>query len=85
MEHNEVKAILIADENKINKTNYYDNLELKYLVVANENLDINKNGDNETSQEQKLFSKKQLKERADNLFAIDNFDIIKEKTIFHII
>lgn len=82
VEHNKVKAILIADENKINKTNYYDNLELKYLVVANENLDINKNGDNETSQEQKLFSKKQLKERADNLFAIDNFDIIKEKTIY---
>lgn len=55
VEHNEVKAILIADENKINKTNYYDNLELKYLVVANENLDINKNGDNESSQEQKFF------------------------------
>ena len=40
VEHNHLKVVLIADENKIGKLNYEDNKELKYLTVLNEHIDF---------------------------------------------
>ena len=40
VEHNHLKIVLIADENKMGKLNYEDNKELKYLTVLNEHIDF---------------------------------------------
>lgn len=89
VEHNNVKAILIADETKINNNHIEDNIELKYLVASDNNIKI----DLKTKTIDDIFNKKEdeddnnynietIKTRAKLLFdKRTKYDEIKEKLI----
>ena len=39
VEHDGMKVIIVANQKEIGKRTYFENLELKYLVAAHENID----------------------------------------------
>lgn len=49
VEHDGMKVIIVANQKEIGKRTYFENLELKYLVAAHENIDFEK------SQKKSLF------------------------------
>lgn len=89
VEHNNCKAIIVADEEKIGNTNFSNNLELKYLLSTSDKIDFeNKQAkkyswDNKTSNENDIkISKDELLLRTKKLFSQDNiYKEIKEKLI----
>ena len=42
VEHDGMKVIIVANQKEIGKRTYFENLELKYLVAAHENIDFEK-------------------------------------------
>ena len=94
VEHNNAKVIIVADENKIGKTNYQNNLELKYLIALSNNFKIeNKNEKSNNSlfsqdiNDTKLqFTKDDIIERSKYICSEDSiYSEIKEKLIGKII
>ena len=71
VEHNNVKAILIADEDKIGKINFEKNLELKYITVLSDNLSVDskENGSSKTK-----INKEELEERVNSIFTNDSYN-----------
>lgn len=82
VEHNNVKAILIADEDKIGKINFEENLELKYITVLSDNLfvDSKENVGNNTK-----INKEELEKRVNHIFTNNGYNGIKEKLIGKVI
>ncbi len=95
VEHNNIKVIIVADENKIGKVNYQNNLELKYLIALSDNIKIEdkkKKKDswlpsNEQNQNTMLqFTKDEIIQRTKYLFNEDSiYNEIKEKLIGKVI
>ena len=94
VEQNNIKVIIVADENKIGKVNYSKNLELKHLVALSDNIkmeDKQKKKDflisNETNKNMKLqFTKEEVIARTKYLFGEDTlYNEIKEKLIGKVI
>lgn len=94
VEQNNIKVIIVADENKIGKVNYSKNLELKHLVALSDNIkmeDKQKKKDflisNETNKNMKLqFTKEEVIARIKYLFGEDTlYNEIKEKLIGKVI
>lgn len=80
VEHNNVKCILVANENEIYKTQS-ENLELKILTVANDKIEFYDNDRRSNKTNEKLNSN-DLKNRIDYLYNANNkYKIIKEKVI----
>lgn len=80
-EQNNIKVVLIANEEEINYTQFYNNLPEKYMLTLNEKIDFNKlSTDNNQKKEQ--LDKEQLIDRVHYLFSIkDLYTKTKEKTI----
>lgn len=95
VEHNNVKVIIVADENKIGKVNYESNLELKYITALSENFKIvdkkkEKNSwDNSKPQNSNTkfeITKEEIINRAKHLYSEDSiYNEVKEKLIGKII
>lgn len=86
VEHNNVKVILIADEEKIGKLNYNEHLELKYIATQNNlvyyETEPNKTVRNFGKTQQNKLTIDEIKERADKLFGVNmHYNEIKEKLI----
>ena len=91
VEHNDVKVIIIADETKIGKNNSENNIELKYLVAANDNIDIEIEKENkdvnyifekEVNEQNNGYQKNDIVDRAKALFDRRTlYEEIKEKLI----
>lgn len=90
VEHNNVKVIIVADENKIGKINYQNNLELKYLVALLDNFKIeNKNEKSNNflstqniNNSKSQFTKEEIIERTKYIFSENStYSEIKEKLI----
>lgn len=90
VEHNQLKVILIADEEKIGKLDFENNKELKYLTVLSENIDF------QESEKKDILGQKipdtgkitvdEIKKRTTTLFNENVFyNEIKEKLIGHTI
>lgn len=86
VEHNHLKIVLIADENKMGKLNYEDNKELKYLTVLNEHIDFQQTekkdimGNPQTNSA--TFTIEDIENRSKMLFRENTFyNEIKEKLI----
>lgn len=91
VEHNNVKVILVADEEKIGNSNYENNLELKYLVSLSSNITLEKKDDLKKSfgikeEQNKKLSKEQLKKITKDIFDEDAiYKEVKEKVIGKVI
>ena len=86
VEHNHLKVVLIADENKIGKLNYEDNKELKYLTVLNEHIDFQQTEKKDImgnhQQGNTTFTIEDIENRSKMLFRENIFyNEIKEKLI----
>ncbi len=90
VEHNKLKVILIADEEKIGKLDFENNKELKYLTVLSDNIDF------QESEKKDILGQKipdtgkitvdEIKKRTATLFNENVFyNEIKEKLIGHTI
>lgn len=85
VEHKDVKVIIIANENEINKLNYDNNYELKVLSCLNETIDFE--DDNQTtnyhiSKNNNKITIDKLKNRIDFLYEENKkYKAIKEKLI----
>lgn len=85
VEHNKTKIIIVANQKEIQKNAYWENQELKYLVVANRNIDfddrtikINGNKDAENT----MVTVNTIKDRVNKLFGQDvPYEKVKEKLI----
>lgn len=81
IEHNDIKIILVANQKEIGKMNFSRALEQKYLVVADERMELEEKG-NKKKEGAVSFTKEQIVRRAEELFAGDNFyKEVKEKLI----
>lgn len=83
VEHNNIKVILVANENEIGKMNVPKDLPQKYLVALNENVNVDGISTSKNDDKGKeSFTKEQLIQRTDKLFAEDLlYDKVKEKLI----
>lgn len=87
VEHNHLKVVLIADENKIGKLNYEDNKELKYLTVLNKHIDFQQtektnNIIDNVPKNNEQFTVEDIEKRSKMLFRENIFyNEIKEKLI----
>ena len=74
VEHNNIKVIIVADEDKIGKINYQTNLELKYLISLSDNIKIEDNKEknnswvNHQNDAKPQFTKEEIIERAKYIF-----------------
>lgn len=92
VEHNNIKVIIVADEDKIGKINYQTNLELKYLISLSDNIKIEDNKEknnswvNHQNDAKPQFTKEEIIERAKYIFNENIiYNEIKEKLIGKII
>lgn len=92
VEHNDIKVIIVADETKIGKVNYENNLELKYMLALSDKIDlVDKNKkkytwDSSTNDKSSTFTKDEIVKRTKKIFNEDNlYNEIKEKLIGKII
>ena len=80
-EQNNIKVILIANEEEINHIQYYNNLPEKYMLALNKKINFDKLSTDDNTKKEKL-DKEQLTERIHYLFsAKDLYAKTKEKTI----
>ena len=94
VEHEELKVILVANQKEIGKESYIKNMELKYLVAANQNIDFE--SQSETQQILDMYTKKNkqdkqiaepvsigvIENRINRLFGQDvMYERIKEKLV----
>lgn len=92
VEHNNIKVIIVADETKIGKVSYDNNLELKYMFVLSDNLDLNEHQNdnysfgNSKTEKKTAFTKDEVIQRAKKIFNEDSiYNEIKEKLIGKVI
>lgn len=80
VEHNDIKVILVANQNEIGKINFSKDLSHKYQVAIDSRLKLDEKGKQEDSKES--YTKEQLIKRAEQLFSEDIFyKKVKEKLI----
>ena len=80
-EQNNIKVILIANEEEINHIQYYNNLPEKYMLALNKKINFDKLSTDDNTKKEKL-DEEQLTERIHYLFsAKDLYAKTKEKTI----
>lgn len=86
VEHNDVKAVLIADEEKIGRINFNRNVELKYILGFLNSSQFKKNVSDSNNQNTKTISKEELINNANEIFSEDIiYNEIKEKLIGRVI
>lgn len=86
VEHNNVKAILIADEEKIGRINFNRNVELKYILGLLNSSQFKKNIGDNNNLNTKTTSKEELINNANEIFSEDIiYNEIKEKLIGRVI
>lgn len=80
VEHNDIKVILVANQNEIGKINFSKDLSHKYQVAIDSRLTFDEKGKQEDSKES--YTKEQLIKRTEQLFSEDIFyKKVKEKLI----
>lgn len=93
VEHNDIKVVIVADENKIGKLNYESNLELKYIVALSDRIKIEGKKDNKNLQKtignsnvSDEITKDEIMEKSKYIFGEDNlYSEVKEKLIGKVI
>lgn len=86
VEHNNVKAILIADEEKIGRINFNRNVELKYILGLLNSSQFKKSIGDNNNLNSKTTSKEELINNANEIFSEDIiYNEIKEKLIGRVI
>ena len=86
VEHNNVKAILIADEEKIGRINFNRNVELKYILGLLNSSQFKKSIGDNNNLNAKTTSKEELISNANEIFSEDIiYNEIKEKLIGRVI
>lgn len=86
VEHNNVKAILIADEEKIGRINFNRNVELKYILGLLNSSQFKKSSGDNNNLNAKTTSKEELISNANEIFSEDIiYNEIKEKLIGRVI
>lgn len=80
VEHNDVKIILVANQNEVGKMNFSKDLSHKYQVAIDERVELDENDKQKNSKGS--YTKEQLIKRTEQLFSEDIFyKKIKEKLI----
>lgn len=80
VEHNEIKVILVANQNEIGKINFSRGLSHKYQVAIDDRVKLDERGTQEDSKVR--YTKEQLIKRTEQLFSEDIFyKKVKEKLI----
>lgn len=90
VEHNNIKVILVADEEKIGKINFEKNIELKYLIALSDKIKYpnkkSKSSFKDTNKVEKTLTKEEIVNRTNQLFDRDKiYSEMKEKLIGKII
>lgn len=80
VEHNDVKVILVANQNEIGKINFSRGLSHKYQIAIDDRIELD---EKERQKDSKVrYTKEQLNKRAEQLFSEDIFyKKVKEKLI----
>lgn len=83
VEHNNIKVIIVANQSEIGKLTLVRDLPQKYLVVLNENLELDNNCNTSTkNDEKKALKEESLKQYTEKLFSNDIvYEKVKEKLI----
>lgn len=80
VEHNDIKVILVANQNEIGKINFSKGLSHKYQMAIDDRLELDEKGKQEDSKVS--YTKEQLIKRTEQLFSEDIFyKKVKEKLI----
>lgn len=80
VEHNDVKVILVANQNEIGKINFSRGLSHKYQIAIDDRIELDEKGRQKDSNVS--YTKEQLIKRAEQLFSEDIFyKKVKEKLI----
>lgn len=80
VEHNDIKVILVANQNEIGKMNFSKGLSHKYQMALDDRLELEEKGNKKDSGVS--YTKEQLIKRAEQLFSEDIFyKKVKEKLI----
>lgn len=80
VEHNDIKVILIANQNEIGKINFSRGLSHKYQIAIDDRIELDEKGRQKDSKIS--YTKEQLIKRAEQLFSEDIFyKKVKEKLI----
>ena len=91
VEHNNIKVILVADESKIGKVNFEENIELKYMITLSDKIKYpskkSKNSFESINKDvEKPLTKEEIVKRINHLFDRDKiYSEVKEKLIGKII
>lgn len=81
VEHDGIKTIIIANQKEMGKINASNNLELKYLIATNKDINVDINGEKQFS-DQGYLNIEKLKEKTDIIFNENYlYEQIKEKLI----
>lgn len=80
VEHNDVKVILVANQNEIGKINFSRGLSHKYQIAIDDRIELDEKGRQKNSKVR--YTKEQLNKRVEKLFSEDIFyKKVKEKLI----
>lgn len=80
VEHNDIKVILIANQNEIGKINFSRGLSHKYQIAIDDKIELDEKGSQKDNKV--TYTKEQLIKRAEQLFSEDIFyKKVKEKLI----
>lgn len=80
VEHNDIKIILVANQNEIGKMNFSKDISNKYQIALNDKLNLNEGG--KKKEEDTTYTKAQLMKRTEELFSEDAFyKKVREKLI----
>lgn len=80
VEHNDIKVIIVANQNEIGKISFKKDLSNKFQTVLNDRVELKEKGSEIDSRV--CYTKEQLIKRAEELFREDNFyKEVKEKLI----
>lgn len=78
VEHNKIKAILVANEKEIGKMNFNQNIEAKYNIALNKNIKFDYN----SKKTEEMITIDELKKKTEEIFFRDTlYKRIKEKLI----
>ena len=80
VEHEEIKAIIVANQKEIGRASFSKDIVQKYQIAINDNIDLNEKGKNNV--ESGKYTKTQLLKRAQELFSEDiAYREVKEKLV----
>lgn len=81
VEHNDIKIILVANQNEIGKMNFSKDISNKYQIVLNDKLNLEE-GDKKEKDKAIVYTKEQLIKRTEQLFNEDAlYKKVREKLI----